>query len=488
MIRDLLKDMTKYIPAQVVPGIVGFISIPILTHLFSPVKYGNYALVLATISILTTIVGWVSMSIIRFYPAFERDKELDYFHANIIKLSFISIAACLIISFGILLVGKSYISIQLFRIMHIGLMVFAFTSFFNILQHFLRSKREINWYSGFTIWRSAVCLGLGLLMVIIFDFDIEGLLWGNVLGLVIIMPILWIKSVGRINIFHSKISGSLLKKMAGYSFPLVIGNLAAWILSLSDRYMLEFFRGSHEVGIYAASYNISEYSIIFISSLFMLASGPIGVSIWEKDGEEKSKEFIRELTRYHLIVCIPAVVGLSILARPIISVLTGEEYFEGYKIIPFVTIGAFFLGLQQRFQTGFLYYKRTYFITFSLVAAGLLNLMLNFLFIPEYGYIAAAVTTLISYAFLLLLVVVFSRRMFAWKFPFNSLAKATCASAIMGVIIYYIGNNLLFSVWGNLIFSICLGSLVYTGVLFLLKEFKPTEAQAILNLKARITG
>jgi len=66
--------------------------------------------------------------------------------------------------------------------------------------------------------------------------------------------------------------------MAKYSFPLVLGNLAAWVLSLSDRYILEFFRGSQEVGIYSASYAISEKSIFLLVSLFMLASGPISMN------------------------------------------------------------------------------------------------------------------------------------------------------------------------------------------------------------------
>ncbi|GAG39100.1 unnamed protein product, partial [marine sediment metagenome] len=84
MTEGFLKDIFKYMPAQVVPGIVGFVSIPIITRLFLPQDYGNYSLVMATVMILTTLLGWLTMSIIRFYPAYERDKKLDYFFGNII--------------------------------------------------------------------------------------------------------------------------------------------------------------------------------------------------------------------------------------------------------------------------------------------------------------------------------------------------------------------------------------------------------------------
>jgi O-antigen/teichoic acid export membrane protein len=66
MDEHFIKDMVKYSPAQIVPGIVGFVSIPIITRLFSPQDYGNYSLAIAAVMVLTTLLGWVPVSIIRF--------------------------------------------------------------------------------------------------------------------------------------------------------------------------------------------------------------------------------------------------------------------------------------------------------------------------------------------------------------------------------------------------------------------------------------
>ena len=79
------------IPAKICPGIVGFISIPIITRLFPPQDYGNYSLVMATVMVLTTFMGWLPMSIVRFYPAFEKNKKLDIFANNIVNSTLISI-------------------------------------------------------------------------------------------------------------------------------------------------------------------------------------------------------------------------------------------------------------------------------------------------------------------------------------------------------------------------------------------------------------
>ena len=478
--------MGRYLPAQIVPGIVGFISIPIITRLFTPGEYGNYVLVIATIGVLSTIIGWLPMSIIRFYPVYERDGKLDEFYGNIIKSTIISILVVSLIASGVVVILKPHISMKLYPLLWIGIPVFILTSGLGVPLYFLRAKQQVGWYSGFRIWNSIAAISFGILLVMAFRFGVSGLLLGSVLGLAIAFPFLWKKAIEGVSLSPKGISFSLMSEMAKYSFPLVIGNLAAWILSLSDRYILEFFRGSKEVGIYSASYGISEKSIMLLTTLFMLASGPIEINIWEKEGKKKSQELASRLTRYYLIICLPAIVGLSVLAKPLIGILTVQEYYQGHRIIPLVTLGAFFLGLQQRFQAGPLFYKRTHLIMFSIIASGLLNLGLNFLLIPQYGYMAAAITTFISYIFLLILMIVVSRHLFIWEFPFKSLVRISCASAIMGALVYYIGNSLTSSTLLNLVLGVCFGIVVYFAMLLLLREPQKEEIQALHDLKNRV--
>jgi O-antigen/teichoic acid export membrane protein len=486
MIRNLFKDLFKYLPGQVVPGIVGFISIPIITHLFPPDEYGNYALVMATIGVFSTIVGWLYFSIIRLYPKYERDKKLDEFYGTILKMAFISILLLSFIFSSVLLLLESHISAELWSLMWVGVLVFILISSFLVLIEFFRAKRQISWYSCFKVWHYIAAIGFGIVLIIAFNFGVDGLLWGYVLSLGIAFPMLWIISVGKVRIRSKNISIPLTSEIAKYGFPLVVGNLAAWILSLSDRYFLEFFRSSKEVGIYSASYNIAEHSILLIAALFALTSGSIIYQIWEKEGKKKSQEFVSMVTRYYLIVCIPAVVGLSLLAQPLISIMTAPEYHEGYVIVPFVTLGAFFFGLQQRFYAGINFYKKTHFIMFAIIASCLLNLGLNFLLVPKYGFIAAALTTVVSYAFLLVLMVVISRRFFIWEFPFKSLGKVICASAIMGlVVLYIVGNGLTSSTPLNLIVGICIGTVVYFLMLLLLRELQEKEIQELRAIKAK---
>jgi O-antigen/teichoic acid export membrane protein len=484
MIKELVKDLAKYLPAQIAPAIVGLVAIPILTRLFPPRAYGNYVLVMATVSVLGAIVGWLSMSIIRFYPAHERDGRLEELYPTVKIWLLISVSIIAVVFAGTLFFVRNAVEDQLYRLMVIGILVFILTASFQVLQHFLRAKRRAGLYSGFFVWNSVAGLGIGLALVLVFGFGVEGLLWGSILSVALAFPILWRLAIERLP-QKSRTSAILTKEMARYSFPLVVGNLAAWILSLSDRYILEFFRGSHEVGIYSASYSISEKSISVIAALFLLAAGPISMIVWEKEGEQKSQDFMSSVTRYYLLLCIPAVVGISILSRPIVDVFTAAEYRGGFRIIPFVALGGLFLGLQQRFQAGFIFYKKTHFIMAAIGGAGLANVGLNLLFVPRYGYMAAAVTTLIGYGILLALMVITSRRYFLWDFPFRSLARAVTASAIMGAAVYPIGNGLSSYQLINLVAAIPLGVAVYFALLLLLGEVKLNEKTVLKQTIAR---
>lgn len=487
MTRKLFKDMGKYLPSYIVPSIISFFSIPIITRLFSPGDYGNYVLIMATVSVLSAITtAWIGASVIRFFPVYNKQGGLNEFYSTVIKLAFISILSVFFILIGTLVFTRGYFSKNIYYLIKIGGLVFFISTFFSVLLSTLTAERKVTQYSFFTIWHSLLGIGLGITLVIVFHFGIVGLLWGQFLAMIIISPLLYKVAMGKLYFKYGKIRSAMTKEMVKYGFPIAIVNLATWMLSLSDQYILEFFRGSHEVGLYSASYAISEKTIFIIASIFMMTEGPLAINMWENENKKNSQEFRNKITRYYLIIAVPAVVGLSILAKPAINIITASGYHSGYIIVPWVAFGAFLVGIDHRFSYVFVFYKRTDLNMYCVLSAALLNIGLNILFIPKYGYMAAAITTFISYAFMLVVVIFVSRRFFIWEFPFKSLAKSACASGVMGIVVYYIGNSLTLSTLLNLILGIIVGVVVYSLMLFLLREFKPSEIQAVLDLKNKI--
>lgn len=489
MIKELFKDIVKYLPSYVVPAIVGIIAIPLVTRLFPPADYGNYVLVLATVSILSAIAtAWISASIIRFFPEYKQSSRLKELYSTTIKLTLLSVIVISLIFGCVLFIAQSHLSANLYSLMRIGILVFVVTSSSQIMLGFLRAKRQVTWYSSFTIWHNVAGLSLGIALVVVFGYGVDGLLWGAFLSIIIALPLMWKIAVGNLSFSEGSIRSSMSLEMTKYGFPVIAVNLASWVLSLSDRYILQFFRGSSEVGIYSASYAISEQTILMIASLFMLASAPLQYNIWETQGAKASREFLNKLTRYYLLIGLPATIGICILARPIVTVLTSPLYFEGCKIIPLVAFGAFLVGITHRYSEVLAFYKRTDILMYCMLCSALLNVGLNFLFVPRFGYVAAAATTLVAYVADLMLRFFFSRKFFVWGFPFKSLAKITFASAVMGVAVYPVGNSLTSSTIANLVLGVCVGVIVYVLMLFFLREIRKDEIQELSALRQRVWG
>ncbi|MFX0137371.1 MAG: lipopolysaccharide biosynthesis protein, partial [Candidatus Hodarchaeota archaeon] len=189
-----------------------------------------------------------------------------------------------------------------------------------------------------------------------------------------------------------------------------------------------------------ASYAISDRGIYFIVFLFLLAGHPIAYNIFEKKGLIETKKFLTKLTRVYLLAGIPAVIGLSIIAKSVVSIFTASKFHSGYIIIPWIAAGAFFMGISNIFSLCLGFYKKMNLLMVCFLIGGILNIGLNLIFVPNFGYMAAAVTTFISYAIVAIFIFIISRKLLVWDFPFQSLVKVLFSSVVMGIFVYILNN------------------------------------------------
>ena len=138
---------------MIVPSLAGLIFLPIITRLFPPERYGDYVLVMTTVTVFSIIsITWISSSVPRFLPIYEKRKETKKFIGIILKLSLLSIIIFFFLFWGILSTVKSYIPSHLYSLMYIGILLFIGNSFFKLFTQILRARRLATWYSFFTIW------------------------------------------------------------------------------------------------------------------------------------------------------------------------------------------------------------------------------------------------------------------------------------------------------------------------------------------------
>lgn len=230
---------------------------------------------------------------------------------------------------------------------------------------------------------------LSIILVKYFKWGSIGAILGKILILCIVGFILArniLKSSK--NLFDEKYWEYGLK----FNIPLLAYYLSLSILNQSDRIMISYYTNEDYAGIYSIAYSLAMILTILnttINSVFIP---------WEyktiKNGNEKEIKKIANI----LIIIIALLNFLLIAVAPeIIHIFTTKEYYQAIWVIPPVALSSFLICLFQFFVNIEFYFEEKKMIMYASVFVALTNILLNAVFIPIYGFIAAGYTTLFSY-------------------------------------------------------------------------------------------
>lgn len=491
MLIRFIKDMAIYAPSQFLPALTAFITTPILTRLFPPEEYGYWALAVSLTAFLVALaVSGFGSAVIRFYPAYKVKANLNIFFGTII----VSIATVIMIvaaaSALTLFIVKEFLSSTLMQLVPLVIMVFIVQSIYSVFMAIVRAQGRSGSFTSFQLLTSYGGLGIGLLLVIFWGYRVEGLLWGNFLSFVLVLPFLIFLATKQVKIQLQNFHFTDAFQIWQYAWPLALGSVAMWGLRLSDIFIISAFRPEREVGIYSVSYNISAKSIELLVALFLLSVSPLVYSTWESKGQEATEKTLTMVTRVYLLLCLPAAVGLSVLAFPFVALLTAPEYQEGYRIVGFVVFSSFIWGLSNIAMMGIAIKKQAHRLGANQIVAVTAHIGLQLLLVPRFGYIASAISTLVGYTVLLVLQTLASRPHLTWRFPFRTLRNVMVASAVMGLAAWGIYGRSGDGSKGSpvyLFLSIVVAVPTYTGCLWWLGEVKQEEKHAVSQLWSRVT-
>lgn len=183
-----------------------------------------------------------------------------------------------------------------------------------------------------------------------------------------------------------------------FNLPLIPHYLSYILLNQSDRIMIDHFIGKSSAALYSVAYSISMLMMLVVTSINNTLIPYVYKTI--KSGEFSSlKAFSKEL----FLLCSIGCFATMLLGPELIRVIASEEYYEALYIIPPVAASVYFMFCQSLVGTVAFYFKRTKFVMVATTCAALINIVLNYIFIPRFGYYAAGYTTLISYIILLLI-------------------------------------------------------------------------------------
>lgn len=192
------------------------------------------------------------------------------------------------------------------------------------------------------------------------------------------------------------------------SLPIIPHGLSQILLLQFDRIMINAIIGSKEAGLYSFSYSIYSIAQITANSLDTVFS----TWVYENYGEDdNSREKVSIAGTCIVVILAGIITGMMLLSPEIIMILGGSKYKDTvYSLLP-VLLGGFFSLAYCVPSVLEYYYEKTKYVALGTTFAAVLNIILNWIFIPRYGYIAAAYTTLFCYMLYFLLHRYLSKRL-----------------------------------------------------------------------------
>ena len=452
------------------------IFIPIITKSFTTAEYGMWAQVNTTIALVPNIANLgLPYTMVRFLSA-EKDKEKikDSFYP-MISLTFIStlIICSLFLIFGNTIANALFNGSM--QVLYITTVISFFACMNLMLITFFRTFQQMKRYSLFLVLQSYIGVFVSIYLTYA-GYNIETVVLGLLTGYASVFIMIAFLIVKYLGIGIGKWSN--LREQLAFSLPTIPSNVSSWIVDSSDKYVIGILIGSVAVGCYSPGYALGSILLMFLSPFAVLLPA-ILPEHYEKGDIEEVDKYLSYSMKYYLLLTVPAGVGMSVLSKPLLYIITTPEIaLGGYMVTPFVCLGAIFMGMYGITNNILILEKNTMILGKLWIVVAISNIVLNLLLVPHLNILGAAIATLLCYILAFTVTAIASKKTMRLPFNISELLKIGIASAIMGIAVYMMHPN---GIIGVLI-SIVVGVIVYFAIIFILKGITRKEIAIFKDL------
>lgn len=367
---------------------VSIITTPIFTRLLSTAEYGKYSVFNSWYGILSVIVSLNLFSGVFMQGMVKFENRSKQFASSIQGLCFcLSLLWTIIYSisnqFWNNLMGLT--TVQMYA-MFIIIWTNAVFQFWSVEQRIRLKYRTLVLVTIFV----TVCKPcIGILFVLFSEKKVTARILGLALvNVIFYTPFFFKQGINGKQFYNAEFWKHALR----FNLPLIPHYLSMTVLNSTDRIMIDSICGSSEAGIYNLAYSLSQVMTIFNIAFMQTIEPWLYKKI--KNGQ------VREISTvaYPSFGCIATVnLLLMIFAPEILTVFAPDSYSAAKWVIPPIAMSVFFSFLYTFFAVFEFYYENTKYIMIASSVGAIINILLNLIFINQFGSIAAGYTTLFCY-------------------------------------------------------------------------------------------
>ena len=476
MIKKYFKDAGFLSITEILLALKGLILIPILTKAYGAVNYGIWAQVAIIVGMITPlIIMGTDSAMFRFIPGEKREYARNSISTELLYVIPLSLLVALI-----LCVSSTPLSTRFFggpensRFVALCGYVIIVNLLFSICRQWYRIQNKVKIYSAINIAFSfsTAFLALG---VAIFKGDIFALIVLTTSAEAVIAAVLLIHIAIKWGFGRPDLT--ILRRFLKFGLPIMPAGYAMWVLNASDRLFLGYYGTMADIGVYSVVYGFGYMLINLFFAPIWLMYPPKATELYNQGNLVELNRLFKYSTKAALGLLIPAMVGFSILAIPVLSILTTPEFLRGAQLAPLVTLGYVFHMMGSYFAVSLGLMHKQIWSTISTFIAAAANIALNFLLIPVLGITGAAIATCISFGVQMIINIVRGSKYIQLDFDWRFFGKVAFSSFVMGAVISLIGPTGIV----YLLLVVLLGVLIYLFMMILTRAADSDEMSVFIS-------
>ena len=395
-----LKSGVWYTGANFVTKSIGFITTPIFTRLLSHSDYGLYSNYVSWLSTFT-VFAILNLGSSFISDRFDYNEDFDGYVSSTLALSSLVTGLWAII---INLSPDFFSSITGLDARYINIMV-VYLLFFAAVDMFQTRERYYYEYKITVVTSLFISIStavLSVVLVVSMENRLLGRIAGSAIPTIVIGIILYIVLMCR----GRKVRVNYWKYALPICIPYIPHVLSLSLLNSMDKMMITKICGAEENALYSVAYSCGAVITMLVTSLNTAFAPWLG----EKLNQNRYDE-IRKVSKYYILLFVSGTCGIMLITPELLLVMGGRSYKEAIYVMPPVAFGCVCQFMYTMYVNVEQFRKKTVGMAFASMTAALSNYLLNSVFIPRYGYIAAAYTTLASFAVLLFIHMFLVRKM-----------------------------------------------------------------------------
>ena len=429
MIRRLFRDSAIYAGSGIFTAAVAFILFPFLAHKLHPRAYGTIDIVglLTTIAMLTVALE-INEGLARASFSADAQSERSAYASTALIWSVASYTVfavvCLVFAKPLtdVLLGKG-VDVWITRVAIARVWV---AGALYVVQDQLRWQLRPRAFAAVAVVTAVATTVATAVYVFPLNGGALGVVAAQVTGALVGLMTALALSPG---VYRLRFDRAKAKTMLAYAIPLVPSSVGVFLNGYADRLAIQHERSLSLVGVYAVGFRIATVMSLLLVGM---QGATIPHVVAQRDQPGTRRELATAFRLFWALGCVAFVV-LSVMAEPLVRVLSAPSYYGAAEVVPLLVAAVFLAGLYA-FAPGPAITGRTRLFAAINVAAGFMNLGLAFALVPGLGIRGAGIATAASSLFLFVGVMALSQRLYAIPHDWPRLALGAGTATLFVVV------------------------------------------------------